>query len=136
MDSISSLNSSAFQAASISKPAVDSSYTANQLELVGELAAGTQTGDTTKQNDLLSETYKAQQKQLTTMMQSLAMAWKGEPFDDVEVLTGKIMKPTPGMKKTILLGHGMYEANKDHPDIQEMLAGKGCPPQPKNIVKA
>jgi uncharacterized protein (DUF362 family) len=67
---------------------------------------------------------------------SIAMAWKGKPWDDVEVLTGKTMKPTPGKKKTILLGKCMYQANKDHPDIQEMIAVKGCPPTPKAIVKA
>ncbi|MFX1402741.1 MAG: DUF362 domain-containing protein, partial [Promethearchaeota archaeon] len=31
-------------------------------------------------------------------------AWKGEDFDNVEILTGKIVPPTPGMNKTILLG--------------------------------
>ncbi len=67
---------------------------------------------------------------------SIAMAWKGKAWDDVEVLTGKSMKPTPGRKKTILLGKCMYQANKDHPDIQEMIAVKGCPPTPKAIVKA
>ncbi|MEW6262396.1 MAG: DUF362 domain-containing protein [Thermodesulfobacteriota bacterium] len=69
------------------------------------------------------------------VLSSVALAWKGQPFDDVEVLTGKIMKPTPGMKKTILLGKCMYEANRDHPDIKEMLAVKSCPPQPKAIVR-
>ncbi len=67
---------------------------------------------------------------------SIAKAWKGKPWDDVEILTGKTMKPTPGKKKTILLGKCMYEANKDHPDIKEMIAVKGCPPTPKAIVKA
>jgi uncharacterized protein (DUF362 family) len=67
---------------------------------------------------------------------SIAKAWKGEPWDDVEVLTGKTMKPTPGKKKTILLGKCMYQANKDHPDIREMIAVKGCPPAPAAIAKA
>jgi hypothetical protein len=67
---------------------------------------------------------------------SIAQAWKGEPFDDVEVLTGKIMKPTANMKKTILLGKCMYDANKDHPEIKEMIAVKGCPPPTKSVVKA
>ena len=30
----------------------------------------------------------------------------------------------------------MYEANRDHPDIQEMIPVKGCPPSPKAVVKA
>jgi len=67
---------------------------------------------------------------------AVAQAWTGTPWDDVEVLTGKMMKPTPGKKKTILLGKCMYQANKDNPDIQEMIAVKGCPPSPKSVVKA
>ncbi|MBW1836542.1 MAG: DUF362 domain-containing protein [Deltaproteobacteria bacterium] len=66
----------------------------------------------------------------------LSMAWKGEPWDDVEVLFGKIQKPTPGKKKTILIGKCMYQANKDNPDIQEMIPVKGCPPQLENVRKA
>jgi len=67
---------------------------------------------------------------------SIAFAWKGTPWDDVEILTGKVMQPTPGRKKTVLIGKCIYTANKDNPDINEMIAVKGCPPQPKAIVKA
>jgi len=67
---------------------------------------------------------------------AIAQAWKGEPWDDVEVLTGKAMKPTPNKKKTILIGKCMYKANRDHPHIQEMIPVKGCPPSPKAVVKA
>ena len=70
------------------------------------------------------------------MLFAIAQAWKGEPWDEVEVLTGKVMKPTPGKKKTILIGKCMYEANKDNPDIEDMIAVKGCPPSPKSLVKA
>ena len=70
------------------------------------------------------------------MLSAIALAWKGEPWDDVEVLTGKAMRPTPGKKKTILIGKCMYQANRDNPDIQEMLAVKGCPPSLKAVVKA
>ena len=67
---------------------------------------------------------------------AIARAWKGQPWDDVEVLTGKIMEPTPGMKKTILIGKCIYQANKDNPDIKEMIAIKGCPPSTKKIFEA
>lgn len=70
------------------------------------------------------------------MLAAIRDAWKGEPWDRVEFLTGKAMKPTPGMKKTVLLGKCIYQAHKDNPDIQEMIAIKGCPPKPKSIVKA
>ncbi len=59
---------------------------------------------------------------------AIAQVWKGEPWNDVEVLTGKIMRPTPGKNKTILIGKCMYDANRDHPHIQEMIGVKGCPP--------
>lgn len=70
------------------------------------------------------------------ILTAIRYAWKGEPWDKVEVLTGKMMKPTPGMKKTILVGKCIYQAHKDNPDIQEMIPIKGCPPQPKNVIKA
>jgi uncharacterized protein (DUF362 family) len=72
----------------------------------------------------------------SVILTSIAYAWKGEPWDEIEVLTGKRMTPTPGMKKTILLGKCMYQANKDHPDIEQMVAIKGCPPKPEDIVEA
>ena len=70
------------------------------------------------------------------VLSAIRYAWKGQPWDKVEVLTGKKMKPTPGMKRTILLGKCMYQANKNHPDIREMIAVKGCPPDPDDILRA
>jgi uncharacterized protein (DUF362 family) len=70
------------------------------------------------------------------MLSAIRYAWKGEPWDDIEILTGKSMQPTPGMKKTILLGKCMYQAHKDNPDIREMIAVKGCPPSADSMLKA
>jgi uncharacterized protein (DUF362 family) len=70
------------------------------------------------------------------MLSAIRSAWKGKPWQKVEVLTGKSMKPTPGMNKTILLGKCIYQAHKDNPDIQEMIAVKGCPPKPKDMLDA
>ncbi len=70
------------------------------------------------------------------ILTAISYAWKKTPWEDVEVLTGKMMTPTPGKKKTILLGKCMYQANKNHPNINEMIAVKGCPPSPKDIVAA
>jgi len=70
------------------------------------------------------------------VLTAIRYAWKGEPWDDIEVLLGKVMSPTKGMKKTILLGKCMYQRHKNNPDIQEMIAIKGCPPKPEDIVKA
>ncbi len=70
------------------------------------------------------------------VLTAIAGAWKGEPWDDVEILTGKMMKPTPGRKHTILLGKCMFEANKDNPSIKNMIAVKTCPPAPDAVIKA
>lgn len=37
------------------------------------------------------------------VLKAIACAWQGEPWDDVEMLTGKLMEPSPGKKKTILI---------------------------------
>lgn len=71
-----------------------------------------------------------------TMLYAIFRAWNGEPWDDVEVLSGKVMNPVPGKKKTILFGKCMYQIHKDNPDIQEMIPIKGCPPKPESIMKA
>jgi len=70
------------------------------------------------------------------MLIAIARAWKGTPFDDVEILTGKLMQASPGKKKTLLLGQCICEANKNNPHIREMIAIKGCPPSPESIYKA
>jgi uncharacterized protein (DUF362 family) len=72
----------------------------------------------------------------TIMLMAIAHAWRGKPWDEVEILTGKRMKPTPGKKKTILLGQCMVQANKESKDIQEMIAVKGCPPDLKEALHA
>jgi uncharacterized protein (DUF362 family) len=70
------------------------------------------------------------------ILMSIAYAWKGEPWDDVEVLTGKVMKPTPARNKTILIGKCLYEANKKHPNIRNVIAVKTCPPSPQAVANA
>jgi uncharacterized protein (DUF362 family) len=70
------------------------------------------------------------------ILASIAQAWQGEPWKDVEVLTGKSMQPTPGKKKTILLGKCIYQANKGNSDINEMYAVKSCPPSTSKILEA
>jgi hypothetical protein len=46
------------------------------------------------------------------------------------------MQPTPGKKKTILFGKCIYQAQKENPNIQEMIAIKSCPPKIDAIPKA
>ena len=70
------------------------------------------------------------------ILTGIAKLWKGTPWDDVEVLTGKTMEPTPGKKTTILIGKCMYQAHKDNPHINDMIAIKGCPPSIKQVLDA
>lgn len=70
------------------------------------------------------------------ILMGIKFAWDGKPFDDIEVLTGKAMKPTPGMKKTVLVGQCMYNANKDDPAIKEAIPIKGCPPSKESLREA
>ena len=79
-------------------------------------------------------TYCSQLNGLT--LSAIRFAWKGRDWDSIEVLTGKRMNPTPGMQKTLLLGKCMYQKHKDNPEIKEMIAVKGCPPKPADVVKA
>ena len=79
-------------------------------------------------------TYCSQLNGLT--LSAIRFAWKGQDWGSIEVLTGKRMNPTPGMQKTLLLGKCMYQKHKDNPDINEMIAVKGCPPKPADVVKA
>ena len=70
------------------------------------------------------------------ILTAIRQAWKGEPWDKVEVLTGKTMEPSAGMNATVLIGQCMYRKNKDHPHIEKMFAARGCPPDPGEIVSA
>jgi hypothetical protein len=72
----------------------------------------------------------------TVILMAIASAWRGEPWDEIEILTGKVMKPTPGKKKTILIGKCMVQANRNNTDIKEMIFVKGCPPDFKGTLKA
>ncbi|MFH2099626.1 MAG: DUF362 domain-containing protein [Pseudomonadota bacterium] len=70
------------------------------------------------------------------ILTAIRAAYKGTPFDKVEVLTGKMMEPAPGMHHTILLGKCIWDKNKNHPAIQNALPIKGCPPKAEDIMGA
>ncbi len=67
---------------------------------------------------------------------AISYAWEGDPWDDVEIILGKRMNPTPGKKRTILLGQCMFNKHRNNPDINEMIPIKGCPAKIENIVEA
>lgn len=69
------------------------------------------------------------------VLTAITFAWQGKPWDNVEVLTGKKMQPTPGKKFTVLLGQCMVNLHKNNTSINAIPI-KGCPPDPKETVKA
>jgi uncharacterized protein (DUF362 family) len=69
------------------------------------------------------------------VLTSIAMSWKGAPWPNVEVLTGKLMKPTPG-KKSVLIGKCLFEANKGNSELKDAIFVKTCPPSPEKILEA
>ena len=70
------------------------------------------------------------------MLVLLKNAWNGDTFGGIEFLTGKIMEPSSGMNKTILVGQCQYNKNKDHPNINELVPIRGCPPSMEDIKNA
>jgi uncharacterized protein (DUF362 family) len=70
------------------------------------------------------------------ILTAIKMSYRGKPYDKIEVLTGKIMKPTPGNNKTILLGQCQCNLNKNHQDIKELIPINGCPPSRETVQEA
>jgi uncharacterized protein (DUF362 family) len=55
-------------------------------------------------------------------------AYRGEPFDEIEILTGKAVKPSGTASRTVLVGNCMIKANRKAPGIREAVLVEGCPP--------
>lgn len=61
-------------------------------------------------------------------------SYTGEPFDNIEFLTGKIARSRGGFNKTFLFGNCIIRANRDNPCIKEAVPIRGCPPRAQDIV--
>ena len=62
--------------------------------------------------------------------------YQEKPFDNIEILTGKSMKPSGNTDKTMLVGNCMIKANRKDPTIKEVILAKGCPPSFEETTKA
>lgn len=69
---------------------------------------------------------------LTVLMAS----YTGPPSEEIEILTGKTMKPSGRAAKTILFGNCMIEENRKDPVIREAVIVKGCPPSLESVFDA
>jgi uncharacterized protein (DUF362 family) len=71
---------------------------------------------------------------IVNMINVLIMsAFKGTPFDNVEILNGKKMQARPGFDRTILIGNCIIEANRTNSNIKRALKVTGCPPSDADV---
>ena len=70
------------------------------------------------------------------ILAAIMKAWKGQPWDDVELLTGKTMLADPRKKHSILLGKCVCRANRNNSTAQHLIPIKGCPPKQDQIIEA
>jgi hypothetical protein len=61
---------------------------------------------------------------------------KDSPFDDIEVLHGRVLKPAGKHKHTLLVGQCQVKKNGENPLINHCVKIRGCPPSKKDIVEA
>lgn len=70
------------------------------------------------------------------MLLMIMSAYQGNPFDNIEILTGKSMETSGKADKTILVGNCMIKANRKDSKIKEAIFAKGCPPSFEEVGKA
>jgi uncharacterized protein (DUF362 family) len=59
-----------------------------------------------------------------------------KPFDDIEVLHGRVLDPSGGHKHTLLVGQCQVKRNSENPLINHCVKIRGCPPSKKDLVEA
>jgi hypothetical protein len=67
---------------------------------------------------------------------STMFAFRGVPFDEIEILTGKTMTPSGTARKTLLMGNCMIKKNRKSPLISRAVIAKGCPPSLEDVFEA
>ncbi len=61
---------------------------------------------------------------------------KGKPFDDIEILPGKIRDPEGGHKHSLLVGQCQVKRNERNPLINDCVKIGGCPPKEEDFYNA
>ncbi|HVJ49069.1 DUF362 domain-containing protein [Desulfitobacterium sp.] len=67
------------------------------------------------------------------MLILMMSSFNGQPFPNIELVSGKSQSASEGFAKTILFGKCACDLNKDNPHIQQAIAVKGCPPDLKDF---
>jgi hypothetical protein len=61
---------------------------------------------------------------------------RGTPFDDIEILSGKVLDPEGGHKHTMLVGQCQVKRNGRNPRIRHCVKIGGCPPREEDFYLA
>jgi len=67
---------------------------------------------------------------------TMIMASYTAPLNEIEILTGKKMKPSGTANRTMLLGNCMIRENRKDPAVKEAIFVKGCPPSLESVFEA
>jgi uncharacterized protein (DUF362 family) len=67
---------------------------------------------------------------------TMIMASYTAPLHEIEILTGKRMKPSGRANRTMLLGNCMIKENRKDPAVKEGILVKGCPPSVEAVFEA
>ncbi|SHI09604.1 DUF362 domain-containing protein [Desulfosporosinus lacus] len=70
------------------------------------------------------------------MLILFSSAFKGEPFPNVEVVSGKQRLAAEGFDKTVLFGKCACHLNKNNPNIKKAIPIWGCPPDLEKFIAA
>jgi len=73
--------------------------------------------------------------QYNPMLILLASAYKGKPFPNVEVVTGKKQLASPGFAYSVLFGKCAVHLNRDNPHIKNAVKIPGCPPKLEKFIE-
>lgn len=73
--------------------------------------------------------------QFNPLLILLSSAFKGEPFPNVEVVSGKQQLASSGFDNTVLFGKCACHSNKNNPDIKKAIPLWGCPPDLGKVVE-
>ncbi|TGE33576.1 DUF362 domain-containing protein [Desulfosporosinus sp. Sb-LF] len=73
--------------------------------------------------------------QYNPMLILLSSAFKGKPFPNVEVVSGKQQMATTGFDNSVLFGKCACHLNKNNPNVKKAIPLWGCPPDLEKFVE-
>jgi len=74
-------------------------------------------------------------KVFPAVLMMLLAAYKGEPYDNIEILAGKAMKPSGSAKKTFFMGDCNYAVNRKEKGVRKGIWLRGCPPRIDETIR-